>query len=598
MSIMNGKVSVNDLRKSLQHFDWPDYVVFLMMLGGSAVIGIYFGFVEKKSKTKSFSSEHHESEAAQEYLMGGRKMSVIPVAVSLVASWISGISLLGLATEIYLYGTSYIFIIISLFISSAVIHYIFLPVFYNLQLTSVYEYLEIRFDKRVRLLGSILYAIATLAYLPVVIYVPALAFNQATGVNIHIVTPFVCAVCIFYTSVGGLKAVVWTDCLQTVAMLLSMVVIIIKGTSDISGFQAVWTRNHEGDRLNYPELTLDLTERHSVLSLLIGGVTFHIYTCGMGQEMIQRYVSLPTQKDANKALLVFTILMGLFVIICCYNGLLAYAYYAGCDPLTTKLINAADQLLPLLLMNVLGSYRGMPGLFIAGIFSAALSTLSTCLNSMAAIVLEDFVKPFARTPLSEKLTNYLMRGTVLVIGVISVCLVFVVERMGTVLQLSITLSGMTGGPIFGMFTIGFMCPWVKQRGAFVGGIVSLAAMVWMLISAQHAMASGELTFAVRPLTTDNCSYTFPSHLSTTKQESYAASNAEEESAIPIHHMSYLFYPIFGAAISIIVSSLISLAFKEQSKNKLSPTLFSPFVRKYLYSTVSPTDEFETKDTQL
>lgn len=114
-------------------------------------------------------------------------------------------------------------------------------------------------------------------------------------------------------------------------------------------------------------------------------------------------------------------------------------------------------------MNVLGNYPGMPGLFIAGIFSAALSTLSTCLNSMAAIVLEDFYKPFASAPLSEKQTNYVMRGTVLVLGIMSVGLVFVVQRLGTVLQLSISVSSVIGGPIFGMFTMGLMCPWVKKR---------------------------------------------------------------------------------------------------------------------------------------
>lgn len=118
-------------------------------------------------------------------------------------------------------------------------------------------------------------------------------------------------------------------------------------------------------------------------------------------------------------------------------------------------------------MNILGDYPGMPGVFIAGIFSAALSTLSTCLNAMAAIVLEDFCKLFARVPLSEKQTSYVMRGTVLVIGIISVALVFVVQRLGTVLQLSISMSGMTGGPIFGMFIMGLMCPWVKRRVNFI-----------------------------------------------------------------------------------------------------------------------------------
>lgn len=83
-------------------------------------------------------------------------------------------------------------------------------------------------------------------------------------------------------------------------------------------------------------LTLDLTQRHSVLSILVGGVPFYVYTCSMSQSMVQRYVALPTLKDANRALIIFMILIPIFILICSYNGLLVYAWYVGCDPLQTK----------------------------------------------------------------------------------------------------------------------------------------------------------------------------------------------------------------------------------------------------------------------
>lgn len=86
---------------------------------------------------------------------------------------------------------------------------------------------------------------------------------------------------------------------------------------------------------------------------------------------------------------------------------------------------------------------------------------------MAAIVLEDFYKPFANQPLSEKQTGYLMRSVVFAVGVISLALVFVVERLGTVLQLSMSLGGVTCGPTFGIFTMGLMCPWVNKRVSMV-----------------------------------------------------------------------------------------------------------------------------------
>lgn len=235
----------------------------------------------------------------------------------------------------------------------------------------------------------------------------------------------------FYKKKGGIKAVVWTDVVQTIVMLLSMIAIVIKGTIDVSGLQTVWDRNYDSGRLDIPEyenwnlffeslvrwiiqkqnsrFTSDLTERYSVLSLLIGGVPVCIYTSSMSQAMLQRYVSLPTIKAANKALYIFIILISIFILLCCYNGLLVHAWYAGCDPIKTKvclpylnclnffkkisfqLINAPDQLIPLLMMSVLAEFPGAPGLFIAGIFSASLSSLSTCLNAMAVLSISSFL---------------------------------------------------------------------------------------------------------------------------------------------------------------------------------------------------------------
>lgn len=114
-------------------------------------------------------------------------------------------------------------------------------------------------------------------------------------------------------------------------------------------------------------------------------------------------------------------------------------------------------------MDSLSKYPGMAGLFIAGIFSATLSTLSTCLNAMAAVALEDFYKPFVRKPLTQKQTSLLMKGVVFLLGIISTGLVYVVAKLGTVLQLQMSISGITGGPVFGVFTMGMLMPWVKRK---------------------------------------------------------------------------------------------------------------------------------------
>lgn len=204
-------------------------------------------------------------------------------------------------------------------------------------------------------------------------------------------------------------------------------------------------------------------ERQSALALFIGGTTFMLNLFGMGQAMVQRYMSLPSVKAARQALLwnIFGIVM--MVSMCCIIGLIIFAKYHDCDPLTTKLVTAKDQLFPLLVMENMSHIPGFAGLFIAGVFSASLSSLSTALNSAAAVVLEDFWKPNSKNELSEKKTSFIMRATVFIFGAISVILVPVVQKLGGVLQVAMSLTSASFGPLFGIFFIGFFLPWIKAK---------------------------------------------------------------------------------------------------------------------------------------
>lgn len=112
--------------------------------------------------------------------------------------------------------------------------------------------MESRFDKRLRMFGSVMFMIMNVGYLPIVIYVPALAFNQVTGINIHVITPAVCCICVFYTCVGGLKAVVWTDVVQTFSMFGALVLVAVKGSIDLGGADVVFNSAWKTGRIEAP----------------------------------------------------------------------------------------------------------------------------------------------------------------------------------------------------------------------------------------------------------------------------------------------------------------------------------------------------------
>lgn len=132
------QASVEDISNSLKRFGAVDYAVFIFMLVTCSVVGLYFGF-QDHMKQKKDKLKQRRGSAAADYLMGGRNMQIFPVAMSLVASFVSGITLLGTSTEIYLYGAQYALILVGPFVMGLYMHYIIIPVFHDLKMTSMYE---------------------------------------------------------------------------------------------------------------------------------------------------------------------------------------------------------------------------------------------------------------------------------------------------------------------------------------------------------------------------------------------------------------------------------------------------------------------------
>ncbi|XP_076270720.1 sodium-coupled monocarboxylate transporter 1-like isoform X2 [Rhynchophorus ferrugineus] len=566
-------LDVTDVGNEIRKFMWPDYVVFLIMLLMCLVIGFYFGCVRK-------------SVNSQDYLVGGRTMSTFPVAMSLIASYISGISLLGIPTEVYVYGIQFAYILGGFLLMAIVMSYVYLPVFHGLRLTSTYEYHEMRFGPKVRLFASLLFTISSITWLPLVIYVPALAFNQVTEINVHLITPVVCVICIIYTSMGGIKAVVWTDVIQIFLMLSALLLVAIKGTLDIGGINNVIIRNINTGRIEGPNFDFDPLARHTVWSLVIGGFAYVMQAGAVNQNMVQRYLALPTLNCATRALWFFFGGIVIIISICCYVGLLIYATFHKCDPLTTMLAREKDQLLPLLVMTVLGNVPGLPGVCLAGNFSAALSSLSTALNSMSAVVLEDFYKPFIRRPITEKHTAIVMKLTVIFFGAICVGLVFIVEKLGAVLQLSMSIGAIASGPSLALFTMGMLMPWINAKGALSGGISSLIFMGWFCLRTQTLIASGDLTFPEKPITTEGCHYSFSPKQSSLVNMKFAPSvNVTDvthtDEKYMIYRLSYLWYTLMGAFVAIFIGMLVSFMTKPNDPRDVDPKLLAPFIRKWI-----------------
>ncbi|EDW45056.1 GM10281, partial [Drosophila sechellia] len=369
-------------------------------------------------------------------------------------------------------------------------------------------YFERRFDRRVRVFGSCLFVVMNILWQPICIYVPALTLNQVSGISVSKIVPLTSFICILYTSLGGIKGVVWTDVIQGTVMIGSMLIVIIKGTLDLGGLSVLLDHNRQYDRLVGPDMTFDPTARMGVFALFVGGALFKLQANGINQTVVQRYLTLPNNKDVKKALVLSLIGFMFVMLMCVYIGMLAFAEFYHCDPITTGLARAKDQVIPLYVVKNVGHIPGLVGLFVAGVFSAALSSLSTALNSLSGVILTDFVEPFRKKPLSERQTAYLLRGVVISFGLISMASVPIVQRLGLVMQLSSTVAAITCGPLLGAFSVGMLLPFVKTESLLTGISCASSFTAYIVVRAQIAIFTGSLTFPAKPVSIEDCDYTF------------------------------------------------------------------------------------------
>ncbi|XP_061641190.1 sodium-coupled monocarboxylate transporter 1 isoform X3 [Phyllopteryx taeniolatus] len=374
-----------------------DYVVFAGTIVGAAGIGLFQAFRGRKEASSA------------EFFLGGRQMTAVPVAMSLTASFMSGVTVIGTPVEAYLYGTSFWLFGISYVIMSTITAEIFVPLFYRLGITSAYEYLEMRFNWYIRIFGTLMYTIQTILYTALVIYAPALALNQITGMDLWGVLVATGAVCIFYCTLGGLKAVIWTDVLQMVIMLAGFVAVIARGAVLQGGLDKIWEDASQGGRLKAFDFDPDPLKRHTFWSILIGGSVTWMSVYSINQSQVQRYISCKTLRHAKMSLYVNMAGLCVTLSLAMLSGLTMFSIYKNCDPFTNGDVGSTDQLLPYLVMDILAVYPGIPGLFVAAAYSGTLSTVSSSINGLVAVTMEDFIR-FMFKNLTVKQTSWMNMG--------------------------------------------------------------------------------------------------------------------------------------------------------------------------------------------
>uniref|UniRef100_A0A8C7GFZ6 Solute carrier family 5 member 12 n=1 Tax=Oncorhynchus kisutch TaxID=8019 RepID=A0A8C7GFZ6_ONCKI len=464
-----------------------DYVVFACLFVVSSGIGVFFAVKERKNPSS-------------EFLVGGRQMTCGPVALSLTASFMSAVTVLGAPSDVYRFGGSFVLFGVAYTFVVIATAELFVPVFYRSGITSTYEYLEIRFCKGVRMAATLIYILQTILYTGVVVFAPALALNQVTGFNLWGSIFATGIVCTFYCTLGGLKAVVWTDAFQMVVMVVGFMTVLVQGTRKTGGAASVWEVAKNGNRLDIFEVSC-------------------------------------VEQDS---------------------------------------VTAPDQLMPYFVMEILGDYPGLPGLFVACAFSGTLSTVAASINALATVTYEDFVKQCC-TNLSNKASGWISKGLCIVFGVACTTMAIAASYMGGVVQAALSIHGMCGGPMLGLFSLGIIFPWTNSMGAAGGLIVGIALSFWAGVGAFIYPA---LDINSRPLSLsiEGC---LQAILWTT---GYCNSSVFHRSSLADHwySMSYLYYSAVGFLATVTAGLLISFITGHTRSQDVKPWLLRPVCNLFCF----------------
>jgi solute:Na+ symporter, SSS family len=457
-----------------------DYGILVLYVAAVALAGVLF------SGQKSL----------KEYFLGDRNIPWWAAGFSGIA--ISANSLLGGPGQAFKSDLTFLQYRLALPAALLVNCFVIIPAFYRLELYSVYEYLERRFDLKTRLFASGLFVLLKCLFLGIVIYAPALVVAQMTDLPLVAVVFGIGLLATGYTMLGGIKGVVWTDVMQMLLLLGGVLASIAVVLARVEGGAArVWEVARSEEKLRFINPSLSLTEEFTLLGGLVGGAFLMLTQNGVDQSEVQRFLTTSSLRRSQLAVASSMVMGALFGLLFFILGVALYVFYLQA-PGKGGLSVPPDRVFPKFILEELPP--GVTGLVIAGVFAAATSSISAVLNSLSTVTLSDFYSRLA----GRSATTRQARLVTAVFGVLCTVLALYVNRLGTILVASSKLIGFFGGTLVGVFLLGMLVKRAHGRGAFLGavtgfvGVILLSALTpvsWMwygVFSAALSFGSGLL----------------------------------------------------------------------------------------------------------
>ena len=376
------------------------------------------------------------------------------VAFGMIGTSLSGVTFISVPGTVSANHFAYFQVVLGYFIGYFVVAYMLLPLYYRLNLTSIYDYLNHRFGTYSYKTGALLFIVsrtlgATLR-LYLVINVMQLFILDALGVPFVATTFFILLMILLYTFKGGVKTIVWTDTLQTFFMLLALVVCVfyIMGDLNLTFTEAISQLN----KLGYTEMfNTDVLDKKFFLKQIIGGAFITISMTGLDQEMMQKNISVKNLGDSQKNMVTFSSVMVLVNLLFLLLGGLLYLYAAN-KGLSVK----GDDLFPTIALQYLPPFIAI--VFIIGLISALFPSADGAITALTSSFCIDILGLQRNKKLSEAQQSKTRITVHLTFSFIFLLFVLYFKWLDnkSIIGILLDIAGYTYGPLLGLFAFGML----------------------------------------------------------------------------------------------------------------------------------------------
>jgi solute:Na+ symporter, SSS family len=452
---------------------WIDWTIIFVYAASTIGLGWYIG---------------RRQTSTQEYFVGSGNMNSVLIGVSLFATLLSTISYLSVPGEILGKGPVYLTMLLALPIVYVVVAYYLLPTYMQHRVTSAYELLEARLGLGVRLLGTAMFLIMRLVWMSLLVYLAAKAMVVMLGVDakaipiIVLVTGFVS---VLYTTLGGLRAVVITDLLQTILLFGGALLVVATITIDAGGlgwFPTEWQANWD----TQPIFSFDPKTRVTVVGSILSVAIWYICTAGGDQVSVQRFMATRDVRAARRSLATQLIVSTVVQLTLAIVGLALLGFFQAHQdalPADMSIGNNADDLFPRFISFHLPV--GVSGLVVAAMFAAAMSSIDSGVNSITAVVMTDLLDRFGLRPRTDFRQVLAARLLALGVGAIIVIGSSYMERIpGNITTVTSKTVNLLTPSLFALFFFALFLPFSTPLGVWIGWLCGIVTAVLVAFSGQ------------------------------------------------------------------------------------------------------------------